>query len=202
MSMHYAVAFYPDVDPEPIHRIRRKYDPTEPIVEPHIAVVFPVPESVGEDGLAHHVEGVLSSWKPFPVRISGFKKSFDHWLFLTLEEGYEDVVRLYRELNTGILDEYRRDDIEFIPHISLGLFHKVGTTYDWEHPHRMVFDEEGYERALEEARKDRLDYRCTVDSLHLMKIPADVMEWFGGKRPSLDENSKVVKGRQFSLRYK
>jgi hypothetical protein len=197
--MYYAVAFYPDVDPEPINRIRRKYDPTEPIIEPHIAVVFPVPESVGEDNLAHHVEGVLSSWKPFPVRMSGFKKSFDHWLFLTLEEGYDDVVRLYRELNTGILDTYRRDDIEFIPHISLGLFLEEGTTYDWEHPHRLVFDEEGYERALEEARKEGLDFRCTVDCLNLIEIPADVMEWFGGQRACFEENSKVVKGRPFLL---
>lgn len=197
--MHYAVAYFPDVDPEPINRIRRKYDPTEPVVAPHIGIVFPVPESVGEDSLARHVEGVLSSWNSFPVRIRGFRKSFDHWLFLTLEEGYGDVVRLYREMYTGILTKYRRDDIEFVPHISLGLFLKEGTTYDSEHPQRTQFDERGYEQALEEAKEEGLDFGCVVDKLHLIKIPADIMEWFGGKRASLAENSRVIKGRQFSL---
>ena len=200
--MYYAVAYFPTFDPEPINRIRKKYDPTTPIIEPHIAIVFPVPESVGEDNLARHVEGILSSWVSFPVRIRGFRKSFDHWLFLTLDEGYDDVVRLYREMYTGILEKYRRDDIEFIPHISLGLFLEEGTAYDLEHPQSMQFDERGYEKALEEAQEQGLDFRCVVDNLHLIEISDDIMEWHGGKRASLDENSRVVKGRRFSLRDK
>jgi hypothetical protein len=107
---------------------------------------------------------------------------------------------LHGEMNTGILEKYRRDDIEFVPHLSLGLFIEEGTTYDLEHPQRMSFDERGYEQALEEARKEGLNFRCVVDNLHLIEIPADVMEWFGGKRASLDEDSRVVKRRQFLLR--
>jgi hypothetical protein len=195
--MHYAVVYFPEVYPESVNRIRREYDPTEPIVRPHIGVVFPVPESVGEDKLAGHVERVLGAWGRFPVGIGGLKKSFDHWLLLTLEEGYDDVVRLYREMNTGILATYRRDDIEFIPHISLGLFVKGSTPYDGGQ--RSQFDERRYRGALEEVQKEDLNFKCVVDRLHLCEVPTDVMEWMGGKKASFAEGSRVVVGREFKL---
>lgn len=44
--MYYAMVIFPDMDPKPINRIRAKYDPTLKLIEPHIPVLFPVPESV------------------------------------------------------------------------------------------------------------------------------------------------------------
>jgi 2'-5' RNA ligase len=177
------------LESESLDRFRRKYDPTEPIIEPHIALVFPVPESVGEDNLVQQIEGVLKTRKPIPIRIRGFRKSFDHWLFLTLEEGYDDVVRLYRELNTGILEGYRRDDIEFIPHIGLGRF--VTETGG--------FDERSYTEALREAEAGDFDFKRTLDRLHLVKIPNSIMDWHRGRIEAYPENERAEWGREILL---
>jgi 2'-5' RNA ligase len=189
IGVYYAVAYSVDLDSESLDRIRKKYDPTEPLIEPHIAVIFPVPESVEEENLVQHVEGVLKSWSPLRIRIRGFRKSFDHWLFLTLEEGYDEVVRLYRELNTGILEPYRRDDIEFIPHIGLGQF--VTEKGD--------FDQQKYEEALREAEEESFDFRRTMDRLHLVKIPAVIIDWHLGRVETFPEGERAVWGREFIL---
>ena len=174
--MYYALVQYPNIDTERIDQIRRKYDPTVDLIGPHVTIMFPVPESVGEGALVRHIEKVLKHRQPFQVRIHGFKKSWDHWLFLTLEEGNTNVINviaLYEEIYTGILAQYRRDDIEFIPHIGLGLFVKEGAQYDLKDPKQLDFDAQRYQQALLEAQALNLDFRCQVDKLHLVKLVDD-----------------------------
>ena len=132
--MYYVVVHYPDIDYKGINQIRKKYDPTFGVIDPHITVLFPVLESVGEKNIIEHNETVLKKWIPFPIHICGFTKSWDHWLFLTLEKGNSKVIQLYRDLYSGILKQYRRTDIEFIPHIGLGLFVKKKQEYDVTSP--------------------------------------------------------------------
>jgi len=171
--MYYGLVYYPDIDITPINRIRKKYDPTFNLIEPHIGVMFPVPDSVGENELISHIESVVKEWKPFSIRISGLTKSWDHWLFLTLEEGNSEVKELYNRIYTGILEKYRRDDLEFIPHIGLGLFAKESKHYDFAEPRQLDFDEQRYLIALKEAESLNLDYRCLIDKLHLLKLTND-----------------------------
>jgi 2'-5' RNA ligase len=197
---YYCLVFYPQLETERIDQIRRRYDPTVHVIRPHVTIVFPVPETVGEAKLIRHVESVLSDWSPFEIRLGGFHKSHDHWLFLTLAEGGHAVKRLYRSLYTGILAEYRRDDIEFLPHLGLGLFVKDGSKYDWDNPQQADFDQEQYEQALREANTLRLDSTCTVDKLHLVKISGEVLDWATGKRASIPEGSQALEVREFRLR--
>ena len=122
--MSYALVFYPQLDAglkESIGRIRRKYDPTAGGSKPHITVLFPVPDRIGEPQLISHIQKVLSDFSPFEIRLGGFHKSHDHWLFLTLTEGEAKVKQLYESLLTGILAEYRKHGVEFVPHVGLGL---------------------------------------------------------------------------------
>lgn len=183
--MYYGLVYYPKVNNKLINQIRKKYDPTVDLIEPHIGIMFPVPESVGEGELVRHIENVLRHWKPFPIRIRGFQKSWDHWLFLTLEEGNSDVIRLYRQIYTGILAKYRRDDIDFVPHITLGLFVKERTRYDFNNPQQLDFDEQKYRQALGEAEAPGLDFKCIVDKLHLVKLT--------------DDFSRIVRSQEFPL---
>src|SRR5262245_53698235 len=101
--MYYALVSFPKTDTTLIDRIRRKYDPTVDLIEPHLTVVFPVPESVGKEALIHHCTAVLQGWRPFPVAAGELTKSPDHWLFLTLREGASAVTELYRDLHRGFL---------------------------------------------------------------------------------------------------
>ena len=96
--MYYGLVLYPEVEIGRIQEIRRKYDPTFDVIGPHVTVLFPVPEAVGEAELVSHIENVLGNWKAFETRLGGFVKSHDHWLFLTLQKGEREVKRLYQAL--------------------------------------------------------------------------------------------------------
>jgi len=200
--MYFALVFYPQLDPgliEAIDNIRRKYDPTVEWSEMHIAVIFPVPDTVGEGKLVSHIECVLADKEPFVVRLGGFHRSHDHWLFLNVVEGEAEFKALYRDLYTGILDDYRRDDIGFVPHVGLGLFVKDTSRYDWDHPQEVDFDQLKYAEALQQAKALPLDSSCVMDKLHLVSLPDEVLEWATGKRASIPTDTQVTDVLDFHL---
>lgn len=200
--MYYTLNIYPQLSAElaqSIDAIRRKHDPTVGFAKPHITVLFPVPDSVGEPRLISHIQSVLSSWNPFRIRLGGFHKSQDHWLFLTLTEGEAQVKQLYRSLYTGILTEYRRDDIEFVPHVGLGLFIKEGSQYDWGDAQKADFDQERYEEALQQAKALPCHSSVAVQRLHMTKVPHEVLEWATGRRAKIPEDSQLVEVLEFLL---
>ena len=197
--MHYALVLYPEVEIERIQEIRRKFDPTFDVIRPHVTVLFPVPEAVGEAELVSHIECVLGDWKAFEIRLGGLVKSNDHWLFLTLQKGEDAVKELYQALYTGILAQYRRDDIEFVPHLGLGLFVKDQATYDWNKPQESEFDQQKYDAAMRDAESFCLDSSWRVRKLHLVKIPDDILQWAGGERASFSRGSHAVDMRAFRL---
>lgn len=140
------------------------------MIEPHITLVFPLQESVGEQSLASHIDGVLSGWRPFPIRLKGLLQSWEDYLFLSVAEGSENMIHLREELCVGMLAAYRRDDIPFIPHVTLGVF-----TGDTGRCAQVLIDAERME----------LDYESYVDRLHLVKIN--------------DDRSRIVKSKEFLM---
>ena len=123
--------------------------------------------------------------RPFEIRFGGLCRSPDHWLFLTLTQGSNSVKRLYRLLHTGLLAEFRLADREFVPHLGLGLFLREGAIYDWENPHAEDFDAERYEAAVRETQPLLESPAERIDTLHLVAIPDEVLEWSSGERPAL-----------------
>jgi 2'-5' RNA ligase len=172
--MFYAVVYYPNIDTRLINEFRRKFDPHFNLIEPHVTLVFLVPESVGEANLVSHLEKVLRHWQPFPIHLQGLQTAWDHWLFLILAEGNDSITGLSRELYTGTLAAYRREDLEFIPHLGLGLFARQDANYDIRNPQEVPLDVEKYSQALREAEELSLDYHCVIDRLHLLKISDDI----------------------------
>lgn len=168
--MIYALVHYPDVDAGGINQLRERYDPQAGWIAPHITLMFPVPDSVGEDNLVNHLENVLRGRRPFLIHLQGLQKSWDDYLFLMVQEGGANIAALQDDIYTGILAGYYREDVEFIPHLTLGVFTE---------------DASAYPQALKEARRLDLDYRCVVDRLHLVKVN--------------DERSRIVWSREFSL---
>lgn len=170
----YALVHYPNIDTRLINEFRGKYDPHFDLIEPHVTLVFLVPESIGEANLVGHIEEVLRQWQPFSIHLQGLQKAWDPWLFLILAEGNDSVIRLHRELYTGPLASYRREDLEFVPHLGLGLFAQRDAGYDIRDPQEVPLDVEKYSQALSEAQQLGLDFRCIVDRLHLVKLSADI----------------------------
>jgi hypothetical protein len=131
-----------------------------------MTLVFAVPAEVGRAPLAGHVRSVASRTEPFRIKLKGLEKSWDHWLLLVLEEGRAETIALHDALYTGPLSAYLRDDIEFVPHVSL-VFFGLSEGYDPLHPTEPELDRRGYQKALREAERLRLEYVVTLSELIL-----------------------------------
>jgi hypothetical protein len=196
--MYYALASFPEVNSAGIDRIRRKYDPTAGLIEPHLTVVFPVPESLGRLTLVQHCAAVLQGWRPFPVIAGPLVKSPDHWLLLTLRQGASVVTKLYRDLHRGVLSDSARPEI-FQPHIGLGHFLKAGRTSDWNNPSEADFDEDRYAQALREVKELDLEVSWVMDGLDLVELPDEVIDWARGILPAYPQGAKAVRAERLSF---
>ncbi len=167
--MYYTLLYYPNFDRETTRRIahfRKKYDPHAGSWKPHITFVFPVHlNDINKKDIGSHFKEILSSWKAFTIQINGLEKAWDHWLFVLLKEGNKEVTELHDALYTGPLAAHLRKDIEYIPHIAIGLFTKKGTNYDLRDPKEVACDKELYKKGLQEAKDMKIDFTCKVDRL-------------------------------------
>jgi hypothetical protein len=201
--MYHVLVHYPKFDrrtEENIRAFRRKYDPFLGSWRPHIPFIFPVPCSeVEEEKLTEHIETVLKNRKPFSIRIGGFAKSWDHWLLLLLKEGNEEATGLHDELYTGILSRYLRRDIEYIPHIGIGLFVKKDAEYNVLDPRKAAIDAKLYSRALKEAKSLEIDSFDTIDRLSLTKVIISADASSRTKAPSQDNLLRLVSSKEIRL---
>jgi len=201
--MYYGLVYYPKFDgktEENIKTFRRKYDPFVDSWQPHIPFMFPVPcKEVEEGKFTDHVETVLKNRKPFPIRIGGFVKSWDHWLFLLLKEGNGEAIALHDELYTGMLSPYLRKDIEYIPHIGIGLFVRKDAGYNALDPKIVDFDAKLYSQALKEAESLKIDSFDTVDRLFLKKIIMKVGASLHTRAPLNGDLTKTVSSKEIKL---
>jgi 2'-5' RNA ligase superfamily len=196
--MYYTLVSFPKADMTAIDQLRRKYDPTVDLIEPHLAVVFPVPESLGERELVDHCTAVLQGWRPFQAAAGPLVKTPDHWLLLALSQGASVVTRLYRDLNSGFLSDYARPDL-FQPHIGLGQFVKAGRSFDWHNPSEADLDEDRYAQALREAKELALEISWVIDSLDLVELPDEVIAWARGSLSSYPHGARAVRAERFEL---
>ncbi|MFC1513833.1 2'-5' RNA ligase family protein [candidate division KSB1 bacterium] len=168
--MYYGLVYFPENCCREIEQIRKKYDPTFDLIKPHITVMFPVPGSVGEEHIKQHIKNVLVRWKSFAICTGGLKRSWDNRLLLTLKDGNEKVIELYRDIYSGLLSRYCRNDIEFIPHLSLGLFIKDVSEYTLKDPQKVEFDKEKFDKVYSKASTLDLTFERTIDKLYLLKL--------------------------------
>jgi 2'-5' RNA ligase len=167
--MIYALVYYPNIDTQKINQFRKKYDPQIDLIQPHITLMFPVPESIGKSFLINHIENVLSDWKPFPIHLQGIQKSWDDYLFLMIQDGSANIIGLHSKIYTGGLVDYLKKDLPFVPHLTLGML----TENIDKHP-----------EVVEEAKRLDLDYHCVLDKLNLIKVN--------------DDRSQIIWNKEFS----
>ena len=173
--MYYALVYYPHIKHKGFQSFRHKYEPYSELLPEHVPFIYPVPDIIGREKLEKHIKKVLSSWKPFDVHFCTLEKTWDHWLYLGVKEGYHSVVKLHDKLYEGILSPYLRKDLPFNPHIGLGLFSKEA--YDFNNPTaQLSLDEKKYNRARKEFEEMNFDLWCTVNKLSLVKINSDFTE--------------------------
>jgi len=160
------MVYFPDLNHLGLNLFREKYDPTYQFIREHLPVLMPIRDTINEETLWMHLSSILNHWSPFDIHLQGLFKSWDHWLFLGVKEGYYQIVKLHDEIYTDKLKPYLREDIPFKPHIGLGLF----TSDEYTHfdPRQVRLEKDKYDKAYQEAEILHLDFWCTIDSFDLI----------------------------------
>jgi 2'-5' RNA ligase len=118
---------YPELNPddrEAIVEFRRLYDQTHfDVVDEHWTLIFPV-SGVTRKDLSSHIAQVVSRHAPidFVIRFAlvhddDFSDNF--YVFLVPDEGFSAISRLHDDLSSGILQEFWRLDLPYVPHIGI-----------------------------------------------------------------------------------
>ena len=167
--MYLALVFYPKIELDHFNVLRRKYDPYANLMKEHMPFVFPLDQKIGLAAFKAHVRSVLEGWSPFDIHLCNLRKTPDHWLMLTLEEGRKESIRLHNALYTGILAPYLRYDLPYEPHISLG--HFGNEKWELENPLKTIdLDMPKYEKAMSEFKSLDLDMWRKVDQLTILGL--------------------------------
>lgn len=108
-----------------IDEIRDKYDPLANHVRPHITLVFPFESNIETGDLREHISSIVSEIKSFEVVLQGITpvKSFGNYLFLGIQKGSEEIIKLHKKLYTGILEAHYPEWLKhgkFLPHMTVG----------------------------------------------------------------------------------
>ena len=176
MQAEYLVAatLLPWLPEEPIASFRRTYDPIARM-DLHITLVFPIPTwEIDREAFNEHVRTVVSRTPTFDIRLNALEKAWDHWLFLVVTEGRDQVIELHDELYTGILRPFLWTEQPFVPHVGLGLFVEAGDDQDLLEARPRKLDRARFERGLREAQALDLDYRGAFDTVHIATLREDL----------------------------
>ena len=106
-----------------IEKIRKLYTPNYSKFKPHITLVHPF-EVSSQDLLASHIKNSIDGTRSFNLTLNGLKESAkEFYLYLLVDEGKSDIIKLYQRLNSGILSRFKNKDMPvYIPHLTLGVF--------------------------------------------------------------------------------
>jgi 2'-5' RNA ligase len=166
--MYYYLAYFPKIDYSQINIIREKYDPNYSFVDPHIAVVFPLDSSIGEQELNDHIQEVIKSWKPFKISLAGLEKSWDHYLYLTVQQGKNEIALLHDNLYSGILSSFWLKEIQYKPHVTLGFFADKQAKFDKSDLGEVSFNEKDFNEAISLAKSLNINFQTTFNNVTLI----------------------------------
>jgi len=106
-----------------IEKVRMKYDKNYKKFKPHINLVYPF-KNIDQKKLHEHIKKSIENIKSFKIILKGLKKSSkDYYLYLLVDKGKKEVIKLYKNLNKSLLKDFKNKDMpRYIPHLTLGVF--------------------------------------------------------------------------------
>ncbi|MFE7377455.1 2'-5' RNA ligase family protein [Bacillus cereus] len=103
-----------------IEDVRKKHDPLFGLIPPHITIVFPFESSISNDELKLHILNVTKGIQEIEIELANQITSEGEYFFLRVEKGKEQIEKLHDILYTGPLLQFLKEDIPYIPHITVG----------------------------------------------------------------------------------
>ncbi|HDR7968192.1 2'-5' RNA ligase family protein [Bacillus pacificus] len=103
-----------------IENIRQKHDPLFEVIPPHITIVFPFKSNISSDELKSHILNLSKGVGKIEVEFANLITNVGNYLFLEVEGGKEQIEELHDLLYTGPLIQFLKEDIPYIPHVTVG----------------------------------------------------------------------------------
>jgi len=121
VTLERAIHIFPELEQvDLIQSIRKKYDPLYTCIPPHITLVFPFESQLTNADLYRHVKQAVTGFQPFLIRLEEITASNDHYLFLNVKRGNDQIIALHDKLYTGPLATYRSYSHTYLPHLTVG----------------------------------------------------------------------------------
>lgn len=161
-----AVVHYPRLELPEVDAFRREHDPFASLIDEHVTLLFPVPADERE--VLEHARAVAGDVPPFDLHVTGVRKTWDHWLYLAMDEGRGRIVELHERLYSGPMAAFRRHDLPFEPHIAIGYFGRG--PYDPLDPTPVELEERAFERARARVEGLGVDEWRRVEALTVVRL--------------------------------
>jgi 2'-5' RNA ligase len=119
----WGVAWFPEFSPATattIVNFRLQHDPLAATLAPHLWLVFPFAAHLNATQLTAHIRRRTARWPEAPVVFSGIRNLKDEFVVLNARTGGASLVALHDRLYGGILKPYLREDMAYLPHVTLG----------------------------------------------------------------------------------
>jgi 2'-5' RNA ligase len=180
---------YPTLD-ESDHRwiesFRARHDPQASRIGAHFTLVFPA--ELAAEPLVEHASAILRGTRSIPFVLRRVEPVPDpiaggSHVFLIPEEGRAEIVALHDRLYGGLLRPFLREDVPFLPHITVGGSPEL----------------EQCQRLAEELSRARLAVPGAIDGIDLIEVTIEgvkpVMRFALERRgPSNDEMQRMRPG--------
>lgn len=152
-ALHIFPAFSADSG---VQAFRARHDPLALCIPPHITLLFPFEDEVGDEELVRHIEGAVQRLGSFAIGFAAPVVVDDRLIWLPVRDGEGAVAELHARLYGGIMKKHLRPEIPYRPHVTLGVAKKNNAA-----------------ELLKEAQRISLATEYRVESLILEKIGAD-----------------------------
>lgn len=120
MTERVIVIFPRFANPEPLHRLRSRFDPLAREIDPHLTLVFPFRSEFSAPALQRHLTTAVKGMPPFPIALQDITGHEWEYLFLNVKRGNDQLIELHDRLYSGLLEPHRRRDQTFLPHLTVG----------------------------------------------------------------------------------
>jgi 2'-5' RNA ligase len=106
-----------------IEALRARHDPQASLIRAHFTLVFPA--DVPASSLVAHARTVLGLSSPIAFVVSCARAVPDSTggggrVYLVPAEGHREIVALHDRLYEGVLRPHLREDLPFVPHVTVG----------------------------------------------------------------------------------
>lgn len=118
--MRTILLFLHNMSIDKIESTREKHDPLFRLIPPHITIVFPFKSNISNDELKSHILNLSKGVGKIEIEFANRITSVGNYLFLEVEGGKEQIEELHDLLYTGPLIQFLKEDIPYIPHVTVG----------------------------------------------------------------------------------